>query len=168
MRELMTAYTALKHHEPERSQQWADDLCAVIPEHIYWQVEKDDQPISSLHNWTVYAAAGEAMRAKEGLSPLTKDESPLWGYDFFKKYMPHQLRFFTEAGMYRDPGDPLTYDLTTRIQCELALDAYPESNDATTQGLSTHLRNGALATLALVSSDGLVPFGGRSSQYHMQ
>jgi hypothetical protein len=175
MRELMTAYEALHASEPQRAVQWANNLRAVIPEKVYWQVEKEDLSIADLHNWTVYAAAGEALRERAGLAPphdqeqVLTDGATCWGYDFFAKYMPAQLRYFTEHGMYRDPGDPLTYDLTTRIHLELSLEAgagqtQPKLHDA----LNRHLMTGALSTLLLVSPDGLVPFGGRSSQYHMQ
>ncbi|MHB9025801.1 MAG: hypothetical protein ACYC7E_16810 [Armatimonadota bacterium] len=45
----------------------------------------------------------------------------LWGDAFFDKYLPAQLGHFTEYGMYRDPNDPITYDITTRLQIAAAL-----------------------------------------------
>ena len=80
----MTAYEALRDHEPERARAWAEDLAAVIPETIYWQVESDDTAIDDLHNWTVYAAAGEAMRARAGLTPA--------GHSRRRRMGPHILR----------------------------------------------------------------------------
>ena len=110
LRELMTAYNCLQPLYPERAKLWAAELSSIDPQQINWQVEKPDQPIADLHNWTVYAAAGEAMWQQAGLAPA--DHEMLWGYGFFDKYMPYQLNHFSPLGMYRDPGDPITYDLT--------------------------------------------------------
>ena len=80
--------------------------------------------------------------------------------------MPAQMAYFTNRGMYRDPGDPITYDLTTRIQFSIALDAGAGGDLRET--IAEHLRRGALTSLVLVSPGGLVPYGGRSSQYNFQ
>jgi len=164
LRELMTAYTALHPAFPEEATQWARDLSAIVPETVYWQVEKEDVSIEDLHNWTVYAAAGEAMREAEGLAPASDDV--VWGFQFFDKYLPVQLRHFTEDGMYRDPGDPITYDLTTRLQFALALEA--GAGGAHKKAFDSLLEAGGRMTLLLPSPEGLVPFGGRSSQYNFQ
>ncbi|MHB9023889.1 MAG: hypothetical protein ACYC7E_06885 [Armatimonadota bacterium] len=70
MRELATAYLCLqKVAPPARLARWAEDLRSVEPERAYTQVRPDGTNLESLHNWTVYAAAGESLRARAGLAP---------------------------------------------------------------------------------------------------
>ena len=66
-----------------------------------------------------FARGAEAMREAAGLKPV---RPCLWGHAFFERYVGAQLACFTDSGMYRDPGDPITYDVTTRLQiaCGLA------------------------------------------------
>ena len=136
----------------------------MVPEVIYISVDPEGNNLEDLHNWTVYAAAGEAMRQRAELAP--DDAAAVWGYDFFDKYMPPQLAHFTEYGMYRDPNDPITYDITTRLQFATAL-AFEYDGPLRTD-LNELLRRGALTQLLFVSPEGHVPFGGRSSQYQFQ
>ena len=165
MRELMTAFLCLQPiAEPERLAHWAADLSSVDPDSTYWQVRPDGTALEKLHNWTVYAAAGEVMRQEAGLAP--EEATGPWGNAFFAKYMPSQLLHFTENGMYRDPNDPITYDITTRLQIATAL-AFGYDGPLR-QDLAELLRRGGLTQLLLVSAAGYVPFGGRSSQYHFQ
>jgi hypothetical protein len=85
---------------------------------------------------------------------------------FFQKYMPAQLDHFCELGMYRDPGDPFTYDFTTRLQLT---NAFASGFQSPLQARFELLLNrGALTQLLYVSPDGYAPFGGRSSQMQLQ
>lgn len=169
LRELMTAWWALEditQVAPARRAAWREHLCAIDAERHNWFVEKPEKPIESLHNWTIYAAAGEGMRELAGLLPAGEPRPWLSGNTFWEKYMPVQLRHFTEHGMYRDPADPFTYDMTTRLQAATPL----------FYGLETPLRpvyeellrRGALAQLLYSAPNGLVPFGGRSNAIHLQ
>ena len=165
MRELVTAYMCLEPiADHDHLKRWKRDLCAVDPEHTYVEVRPDGSNLEDLHNWTVYAAAGELMRERAGLAPEKKDM--VWGRSFFDKYMPVQLSHFTKNGMYRDPNDPFTYDITTRLQIATAL-AFGYDGPLK-QDLDELLRRGALTQLLYISPEGYVPFGGRSSQYHFQ
>jgi hypothetical protein len=164
MRELATAYLAFEHvADEERRKAWAVDLGRVEPEKIYLQVRPDGTKLDALHNWTIYAAAGEALRDVAGVKPSGEF---LWGRAFFDKYMPAQLGHFTEHGMYRDPGDPITYDITTRLQIAAALALGYEG--ASRGPLLELLRKGGLATLLFASPQGFAPYGGRSSQFCFQ
>jgi hypothetical protein len=164
MRELATAYLAFESvADPDRLRAWAADLARVEPEKIYLQVRPDGTKLETLHNWTVYAAAGEVLREAAGVKA---SGDFVWGKAFFDKYMPAQLGHFTSLGMYRDPGDPITYDITTRLQFATALALGYEGEHR--EGISELLRRGGLATLLFVSPQGFAPYGGRSSQFCFQ
>lgn len=162
-RELLTAYLCLLPLVEEgRAEGWRHDLSRVDPESTYVAVRPDGTELESLHNWTVYAAAGEWLRAAAGLAPAEY----LCGEVFCAKYLPAQLAHFSPEGMYRDPGDPFTYDITTRLQFATML-AFGYQGPAAAE-LQALLRRAAPATLLFVTPEGYVPFGGRSSQFHFQ
>ncbi len=166
MRELMTAYMYMPDAPAQRRAKWAADIRAVIPEKIYWNVEKKDKPIKNLHNWTIYAAGGEALRQLANMGPPNDGDDVIWGARFFEKYMPWQLEHFSADGMYRDPDDPFTYDMTTRLQIATPLAyGYQSPLGNVYQEL---LRRGGLSQLLYVSPEGLSPFGGRSNQMQLQ
>ncbi|HVY74028.1 MAG TPA: hypothetical protein VG890_04315 [Puia sp.] len=165
MRELTTAFLCLKPIAGKAVwHRWEDLLQHVDPEHVYKQVSRSGQGMEHLHNWTVYSSGGEFVREALG---LTKASSHfLQGRSFFDKYMPSQLGHFTSEGMYRDPNDPITYDITTRLQIANALVfGYDGSLRAP---LNELLRRGGLTTLLFTAPDGLAPFGGRSGQFQFQ
>jgi hypothetical protein len=165
-REIMTAFLCLKQLvSPSDLARWADGIRAIEPERVYKVVSPDGKDIERLHNWNLYACAGEVMRQANGLGP--EQPGMCWGQDFFHKYVPVQLRHhITAFGMYRDPNDPLTYDIQSRLQLAIALTyGYNGEWQATT---SEVLRRGALTSLLFVTPDGLVPFGGRSDQFHFR
>lgn len=164
LRELATAYMCLESiAEPDRLAKWQGDLQRVVPEEHYWQVESETKGVDELHNWTVYAAGGEVLRDAAGIGSKT---DCLAGTGFFEKYMPAQLKHFTSLGMYRDPNDPITYDITTRLQF---LTALAFGYQGTIRGhLEELLRRGALTTLLFMSPEGFVPYGGRSAAFHFE
>ena len=165
MRELATAWMCLEGiADTERHADWKATLASVDPETVYKSVRPDGEGLEELHNWTVYAAAGESMRETARIGATAK--VGLWGNAFFEKYMPAQLTHFNSHGMYRDPNDPITYDITTRLQVAAAL-AF--GYDGPLRGdLDELLRRGGLSMLLFISPEGYVPFGGRSSQFQFQ
>ncbi|CAN5524924.1 hypothetical protein BH10PLA1_BH10PLA1_05630 [soil metagenome] len=167
MREVMTAWNLLSDVDPARRAQWEKHIRAVIPEKHYWNVSPDGSKLGELHNWTIYAAAGEAMREMAGLGPANDDGTIIWGRKFCDKYMPAQLAHFTNLGMYRDPNDPLTYDMTTRLQIATPA-AYGFTSPLFSDSYDQLLQCGALSQLLYVSPAGYAPFGGRSGQMPMQ
>lgn len=161
-REIMTAYLCLKDQAPAADlERWAAGIRAIEPEKIYHVVSPSGEKIETLHNWNLYLCAGEVMRQQEGLGP---EDGFLWGEQLFHKYVPVQLRHhFTAYGMYRDPADPITYDIQSRLQLATAL-AYGYHGELSPT-IAEILRRGALTTLLFLTPDGLVPFGGRSDQF---
>lgn len=169
MRELMTAYNALADVDPARRRQWADDIRAVVPEKTYWCIAPEGgKKLFELHNWTIYAAGGEMLRQRAGLGPKDDDGTVIWGRRFWDKYIPPQLRHFNEFGMYRDPGDPMTYDFTTRLQLMVGMGTDTPADGTDDARLHALLRQGMLTQLLYVSPEGYAPFGGRSGQFNMQ
>lgn len=164
MRELATAYMALETvASPGQLKGWAAGIAAVEPEKIYTQVSPDGTKLAQLGNWSLYAAGGEAMREAAGLKPAGQF---LWGHAFYERYVGAQVGMFTANGMYRDPGDPITYDVTTRLQvaCGLAF-GYDGRHRAVLEEL---LRRGGLTTLLFALPEGFCPYGGRSAAFHFR
>jgi len=164
MRELATAWHVLAGIAPdERHEKWRKALASVVPQKNYKQVRQTPEERKKLHNWAVYASAGESMRESYGISGRAGE---LWGNAFFDAYMEHQFQYFNSFGMYRDPNDPFTYDITTRLQIEAALEAGYKGKYAAK--LRKLLDRAMFPTLLFVAPSGEVPFGGRSSQFHYQ
>ena len=165
MRELTTAFMCLRPVvEEDLVLSWADLLRQVDPEATYQEIEKPKKKIGDIHNWVVYSGGGEYVRDVLGLAP--KGERFLYGKQFFEKYMKHQFSHFNREGMYRDPNDPITYDITTRLQIANAM-AYGYDGDFKNE-LNELLRRGGLTMLLFMSPEGLVPYGGRSGQFNFQ
>ncbi|MBR6373232.1 MAG: hypothetical protein IKS20_08625 [Victivallales bacterium] len=164
MRELSTAFHCLEGSAPEeRLAKWKESLAQVVPEKNYKVVSPDPAMRRSFHNWAIYSAAGECMREHYG---LPGPDGCLWGQHFFDAYVRQQLWRFNEYGMYQDPKDPITYDITTRLQLEAAFEAGYDG--AWKEGLRQVLDDAMLATLLFMPPSGQVPFGGRSSQFYFQ
>ena len=166
MRELMTAWMMIADDAPAKQRTaWDKHIRSIDPEHIYWHVEgKNGRTPESLHNWTIYAAAGEGLRELVGLAHA--DPAVKSGLRFWDKYIPSQFKHFTDDGMYRDPNDPFTYDMTTRLQYATPLMyGLKTSIDGRLHEL---LRRGALTELLYASPDGFAPFGGRSAAFNLQ
>lgn len=170
MRELATAYWALAPlAPPELSARWKADLARVQPEKNYRSVEADDARLAQLHNWSVYAAGGELMRAALDLG----GGDFRWGRAFFDRYMRAQRARAEPEGLYRDPGSPINYDITTRLQVANALywaagrpAAAPEPELAAFW--DAWVRRGGLTTLLYISPEGFLPYGGRSAGFQFQ
>lgn len=165
MRELATAFICLKPLVSKSlAASWQTLLSQVNPEETYRVVDPSGKKLHQLHNWAVYSSGGEYIREAYGLTPSS--HKFLHGKRFFEVYMEPQLVHFTKEGMYRDPNDPITYDITTRLQIANAL-AYGYDGKLRDQ-YSELLRRGGLTMLLFTSPDGLAPYGGRSGQFQFQ
>lgn len=164
MRELVTAFDCLEGIAPEALHaQWRLVLSTVDPEKIYNCTDSTHTRLREFHNWAVYSSSGESMRETSGIGA---SGDFLFGNGFFDTYMSEQIHRFTAFGMYRDPDDPFTYDITTRLQFATALaHGY---NGPLKDMLSEILRRGNQTLLLFLSPDGFVPYGGRSSQFNFQ
>ena len=163
MRELATAWCCLKPLvPPEESEAWRARLAAVEPENIYKFTDPAHKKLKEFHNWAVYSSGGESMRDSLGIG----GGDFLWGNRFFDVYMAGQLHRLTPEGMYRDPGDPITYDITTRLQIANALHFGYRGEHF--RILDNFLKTGGPTLLRFLSPEGFVPYGGRSAGMQFQ
>ncbi|RAU99518.1 hypothetical protein [Paenibacillus sp. YN15] len=157
IREIMFSLKLMKETLPdweEAKPEWLDELRKIDPcvQYNYWLREGGDPAL--LHNVNIYNMTGEYLRETEGLTDTTS---------YFAKHWPIQMTRFDENGMYRDPGCPILYDLTTRCQIQLMLGFGYDGPFAA--GIDQCLRRAGLATLRMQSSAGELGYGGRSSQF---
>lgn len=147
VKDMMVLFEALVPLAPaERLTYWREALRAFVPEKLYF----------GTRNWVFYGTAAETLRIRCGLSDRV---------DYVDRMLESEMEWWTEHGLYRDPNDPTTYDLTVRQSLALMLEhGY---NGRYAQWARDVLRCGALTTLLFVSPTGVVPYGGRSNQYHM-
>ncbi|HBC89293.1 MAG TPA: hypothetical protein DCZ94_20320 [Lentisphaeria bacterium] len=165
MRELVTAYVCLsKSADKKLVDEWKNTLAKIAPEKINKVVSVDGSKLGELHNWAVYGSAGESMKESAGIR--CEDKDVLWGKKFFDKYISPQFRHFNSFGMYRDPNDPITYDITTRLQLAAAL--WYGYDWKLKPLIDELLRRGGITTLIFTSPAGFAPFGGRSGQFNFQ
>ncbi|MBR5550124.1 MAG: hypothetical protein IKU71_10425, partial [Kiritimatiellae bacterium] len=132
---------------------WRRDISEVDPWRCYTVKPKVGATEHS-YNWCVFGAASEQRRIDAGM-----------GGDagFVARYVVDQMRWFDSNDMWRDPHEPIAYDLVTRLQFALILSSgYAGPSRAE---LEAHLDRGAEATLAMQSAAGEIPYGGRSNQF---
>ena len=164
MRELVTAYKVLTPMvSPNRAETWKHNLSLVIPERHYRYFYSDESLQKRCANWVVHSACGELLREYAGISGVP---GTLWGKEFFETYMRWQPAHFNQYGMYLEPGHPITYDITTRLQFIAAFEC--SYSTLLRKELTELLNKGDFITLLECSPSGEVPFGGRSSQFYYQ
>lgn len=150
VKEAIQAYAYLKDRSPRQQvKRWARMLSEYDP--VKWYKSTRDGILD--HNYVTFVVAGEMMKRKLGLAD---------NIDFIEACIEKQLRLFDEHGMYHDPGCPLTYDITARMNLSLAMWAGYEGKHR--NELADVLHRGAMAQLQYQSPTGECPFGGRSSQ----
>ena len=140
------------HMSADRCQAWRDVLSSVDPVQFY-----DSVRAGATHNFPIYAVAGEQLRQADGLGSSQQ---------LIDDVLDVQRSNFTGSGMYRDPADPITYDLTVRQQIGLMLVKGYRGRHR--QWMDEVTRKGGLVTLLMQSVTGQAPFGGRSNQFHIQ
>jgi hypothetical protein len=138
----------------EAKANWLSMLSEINPYTHYSFVIRDEESKRHLHNINIYNMAGEFLREKEGITDTQA---------YFQEHWPTQMVRFDENGMYRDPGNPMLYDLTTRVQIQLLLGLSYQGEFASE--LNEQLRKSGLWTLQLQSAAYEHPFGGRSNQF---
>ena len=131
---------------------WRKDLARINPHETYTIIAP--VPPKPVDNWAAFGAASEQVRKYAGIG----DES-----DFIENQIKSQLYSFDENGMYRDPNEPMVYDMVTRLQLAVAL--YFGYNGKSREELEEKLLKSADITLDMQSVTGEIPFGGRSNQF---
>jgi len=111
-------------------------------------------PDEEVGNWAAYNAASEVMRQAAGLCNADT---------FLERQLPTQMRMFDKNGMYRDPHEPMLYDMATRVQ--LAILLHEGYHGRYRDAIVSELRRSEELTLKMQSVTGLLPFGGRSNQF---
>ncbi len=155
VREIVCCLLALEEKNTfpkEKTEYWRSLLKTINPETCYSVIARD--PKVKVDNWAAFGAASEQARKFAGLG----DES-----EFIDVQIATQLLSFDENGMYRDPHEPMIYDITTRLQLSVPL--YFGYDGPYREQVEEKIDRGALHMLKLQSVTGEVPFGGRSSQF---
>ena len=83
--------------------------------------------------------------------------------DWIAEVTRANLRWTTEEGLYRDPNDPATYDLSVRQNWSELLACGYDGDGA--HELDNLLERGGPTTLKMISPLGWAPFGGRSNLF---
>ncbi len=155
IKEVMLAYKLMKPFVSEdRRGEWLEELRKVDPVRNFASMIRSKEDVGGLHNINIYNMVGEYMRETEGVTDAAA---------YFAKHWPVQLLRFDENGMYRDPGCPVLYDLTTRCQIQLL---FGQGYRGEYYGPIDHrLRKAGIMTLLMQSSAFEFPYGGRSNQF---
>ena len=131
---------------------WRDELRKIVPKETYTKIAP--YPPSPVNNWAAFGAASEQLRKFAGMG----DES-----FFIENQIASQMFSFDENGMYRDPHEPIVYDLVTRLQLAVALRFGYDGKHQ--KELEENFLKSADLTLKMQSVTGEIPFGGRSNQF---
>ena len=136
----------------EQMDAWRLAFAGMVVEDIYTCQPKSGSKIA--HNWAVFGAASEQARLMAGLGGSR---------EYVERYVADQLRFFDVNGMYKDPNQPMVYDMVTRLQFCAALSfGYDGPSKAK---LEEQLLKSADHTLDLQTISGQIAYGGRSNQF---
>ena len=134
------------------TQSWRDSLKEINPYDAYTRISPF--PPVRVNNFAAFAAASEQLRKYAHLG----DSS-----EFIENQIQSQLLSFDENGMYRDPHEPIAYDIVTRLQLMIALHYGYDGKGG--DDLLNHMLKSADMTLKMISVTGEMPFGGRSNQF---
>lgn len=137
---------------PEQMWHWKERISGMKAEDIY--TVQPALPSDKAYNWCVYGSASECARLMTGLGG---DRS------YADRYLDDQLRYFDDNGMYKDPDQPIVYDIVTRLQFMAALDFGYDG--PARERIEEQLLKSALPTLWMQTVIGEIPYGGRSNQF---
>jgi hypothetical protein len=152
VKEIVIAYDILRACVDLRTATaWREAIAGLVAKHTY-TVDGHLEQGQSMHNYGIYACVGEWLRTVCGLA-----DERAW----IARCLAAEMPLFTAFGMYRDPGDPMLYDLSVRQNLsELLHYGY---DGAFRKRIGELLRRGGLTTLLMISPCGYAPFGGRSN-----
>lgn len=131
--------------------QWKAAIASMDPYAVYSNIAP--VPAKPMGNWAAFAATSEQARICAGIAST---------HTFVDHQIASQMFAFDENGMYRDPHEPMVYDLVGRLQLAFALHlGYTGTHS---QALAACLLRGSEHTAFMQSVTGELPFGGRSNQ----
>lgn len=155
VKELVFAIIEAEKHKSvptEKLEEWKKMLKQINPYECYTVIAPSpDVPVS---NWGAYNSASEFMREYMGWTDAE---------DFLNLQIPSQIISFDENGMYRDPNEPMLYDLATR--CQFAVLLYFGYKGKYRNRVYDLIKKSGEITLKMQSPTGEIPFGGRSNQF---
>ena len=132
---------------------WRRLMTAAVAARMY-TVQPRVGNLKRAYNWSVFGAASEQARIFAGMGGDS---------EYVERYVSDQLRWFDANGMYRDPGQPMVYDMVTRLQFAAILRlGYDGPSRA---ALEAEFLKSAEPTFAMQSVAGEIPYGGRSNQF---
>lgn len=136
----------------ETTDRWRKKLAEIKPENTYSQFAK--KPSDTVNNWAIFTAVSEWMRESIGIARTE---------DFVDLQLSSQTRYIDPNGMYRDPHEPMVYDLVSRgLFCVLLHFGY---NGVYRDLIDAAQKRAGLLTLKMQSVTGEIAFGGRSAQF---
>lgn len=131
---------------------WKNHLKTIVPQACYdiYAVTSQDK----VYNWALFTAVSEYMRKVAGLGDTE---------EFIEIQLASQLQWMDENGMYRDPHEPMVYDLVPRGLFAVLL--HFGYRGKYYQEIDNHLKKAGPLTLKMQSVTGEISFGGRSNQF---
>lgn len=132
--------------------EWRKILGGLELKNSYRYIAKE--PPVRIGNWAAFAAVSEQARKYAGIGNECH---------FIENQMASQLLSFDADGFYRDPHEPMLYDLMTRVQIMTCLHFGYSGKDRTV--IEDILRRSAEKYLSVQSVTGEIAYGGRSAQY---
>jgi len=152
LKETAVAWQLMKpHSDPKQHHLWGQALSALRPAAVF-VAEQRIRSGQSLHNYGISSVVGEWLRCQFGLAG---------DRDWLERVLEWELPLFTAHGMYRDPADPMLYDLMVRQNLsELIEWGY---DGVHTERIRELLRRSGRVTLHMLSPCGYAPYGGRSN-----
>ena len=136
----------------EITENWRKLLQKIDPSTCYKVIASE--PPRRINNWAAFGAASEQARKYAGIG--CEDH-------FINNQIASQILSFDENGMYRDPNEPMVYDIITRLQLSAAM--FYGYDGPHREVLSQLLETGGKQTLYMQSVTGELPYGGRSNQF---
>jgi hypothetical protein len=157
VKELMLAFHFLDQISSEQEKAgWLAALKKIDPykNYMFAATNTKEAETKGFSNINVYNLAGEYLREARQLTDTAK---------YFNIHWPYQLTLFNSFGMYKDGGNPMLYDLTTRAQIGLMM--HFGYKGAFAERIEAVLKKGSMVNLFTMSSLYQMAYGGRSNQY---
>lgn len=156
VKELAIALSELEKQKTFPSsliESWRNALKLITSERCY-TLGRLQLDLLTSHNWAVFCAASEQARLHRGLGGDSR---------IVERFVADQLRWFDSCGMFRDPHQPIVYDIVTRLQfAQILTDGF---SGVSRQKLEEYMELAAEPTLKLLSTCGEIPYGGRTNQF---